>query len=94
MRRHFKGRCRKSVFGHKAVDCRKKMGKTGNQFIGFESKNGSGNGPRNNFNKKAIKCYNCGQFWAIWLRIVTNQRMRKLDRANQTVAGTDCLLCV
>ena len=56
MKRHFKGRCRKcGVFGHKAADCRKKVG-NGNRAVGYEGNKGKG--PPGNFNKKAIKCNN------------------------------------
>jgi hypothetical protein len=82
MKKHFKGRCRKcGVFGHKAVDCQKKMGNGNHSFEGNKGK-----GPRGNFNKKAIKCCNCGLLghMAKDCRIPKNE---KVDRANKTVAG-------
>ena len=84
MKRHFKGRCRKcGVFGYKAADCHKKVG-NGNRAVGCEGNKGKG--PRGNFNKKAIKCCNCGLLGHM-AKVCCKPKNEKVDRANKTVAG-------
>ena len=70
------------MFGHKAADCRKKVG-NGNRAVGYE---GNKKGPRRDFNKKAIKCYNCGLLGHM-AKDCHKPKNEKVDRANKTVAG-------
>jgi hypothetical protein len=58
------------------------MGKPGNQNVGYEGNKG----PRENFSKKGIKCYNCGLLGHM-AKDCRKPKSVKVDRANKTVAG-------